>query len=299
MKRLLIALCAASLVSSCSHTLDQAVQVATGSDTATITAADDKAFTAMAALKVRCWNGVMVQKLKQCPVQPPPPPPPPPTQTCLDGTVILATDTCPVPPPPPPPPPPTQTCGDGAVIPLTQICTVPPTPCPTGTQWDLQTGHCEAIPPPPPPPPPPTQTCPDGTVILATDVCPAPPPPPPVVCPDGSTLPAGSTCPTPPPPTSFSWVAVSMSVADYVRTKSACTTWPEQEPLAAGLIFKRVVPGPNAFPINRWAWGYTGYPDNRYIVAVYNADPVDGSVEPGALGHYVYMDCVEGVVPAP
>jgi hypothetical protein len=94
-----------------------------------------------------------------------------------------------------------------------------------------------------------------------------------------------------PPPPTVSWIAADLATADYMRTTGACATWPEQTPITIGTVFARLVPGPMAYPISHWAWGYTA--DNRYIVAVHNVLE-DGSTAPDS-GFYIYMDCVEPV----
>lgn len=125
-------------------------------------------------------------------------------------------------------------------------------------------------------------------------------PPPPVVCPDGSTIPMGADCPAP-PPTSVSWSVTALATADFARVTKACTTWPDEQPVAAGTFWRRLVPGPMAYPISHWAWGHSAWPNpgqGRYFYAVYPVDPATATVPPGAKPVDVYADCLEGMRPA-
>lgn len=101
-----------------------------------------------------------------------------------------------------------------------------------------------------------------------------------------------------PDPTPASWVPTDLSTAEFARVAKPCTTWPDETPVAAGTIWRRLVPGPMAYPISHWSWGHTGWPappPGRYFYAVYPVDPADGLVIPDARPVSVYADCLEGV----
>jgi hypothetical protein len=100
--------------------------------------------------------------------------------------------------------------------------------------------------------------------------------------------------PPPPPPPSGVWVSAAWATAEYARTTKTCTNWPDQAPIAAGVVFARVMPGAMSYPLGHWSWGQTGYPENRYIIAL-RPLLADGTPDLTTI-RYVYLDCLEGVV---